>query len=479
MDQVLEVISFYLTEWQQIAIDNTLYSTALAVLSFLIGSLIGGIIIAFLKQLKIGRLRREVRQRKKQLKVAEQTNDELLSQQKNDGIQIADLQQQLGQATKNLLHERNAHQSLVSEKDALFLNVAKKKQEEVVAVNTMLEDKVILVNQLQSNLTEQESKLARYEEAQVKIIEMEKEINQSAIELKTVKQQLETELNTKNKQIEEATKAQKDRVSELELKLKKIDDKSEAEKKQQVLKLESEKNTIQEKQEQETEIFDPLDNLVKTDRQQDFQTSTSSEEPKQYDHKKALEWDVAITSENNQVQENITEHFEEKVVFASEKNPAKESHAEPLKQYVASVKEQDTEKQGVVGQAIGWFSSIDKVFEKKNVVEKKVEPVQKSEIESKPINNGSDVKLKKVSVTDAGQIDRIQQANNQQREKNQSLEENQQVELKVDGPLINLEKNLQQEGFQPVISSEKKQEQETLLADKKIPTQENQLCLML
>ncbi len=319
MDQVLEVISFYLTEWQQIAIDNTLYSTALAVLSFLIGSLIGGIIIAFLKQLKIGRLRREVRQRKKQLKVAEQTNDELLSQQKNDGIQIADLQQQLGQATKNLLHERNAHQSLVSEKDALFLNVAKKKQEEVVAVNTMLEDKVILVNQLQSNLTEQESKLARYEEAQVKIIEMEKEINQSAIELKTVKQQLETELNTKNKQIEEATKAQKDRVSELELKLKKIDDKSEAEKKQQVLKLESEKNTIQEKQEQETEIFDPLDNLVKTDRQQDFQTSTSSEEPKQYDHKKALEWDVAITSENNQVQENITEHFEEKVVFASEK----------------------------------------------------------------------------------------------------------------------------------------------------------------
>ncbi len=128
-----------------------------------------------------------------------------------------------------------------------------------------------------------------------------------------------------------------------------------------------------------------------------------------------------------------------------------------------------------MGQAIGWFSSIDKVFEKKNVVEKKVEPVQKSEIESKPINNGSDVKLKKVSVTDAGQIDRIQQANNQQREKNQSLEENQQVELKVDGPLINLEKNLQQEGFQPVISSEKKQEQETLLADKKIPTQENQV----
>jgi hypothetical protein len=253
MDQVLEVISFYLTEWQQIAIDNTLYSLALAALALLIGSFISGLIVAFLKQFKIGRLRREVRQGKQQLEVAEKSNDELLSQQKNDAVQLADFQQQLGQATKNLQHERNAHQSLVSEKDVLFLNTAKKKQEEVVAVNTMLEEKTILASQLQSNLTEQESKLSRYEEAQVKIVGMEKEMSLSAIELKTVKQQLETELNTKNKQIEESTKIQKDRVSELELELKKINDKSGAEKiHQQAIKLESDKNQIlQEKQKPE------------------------------------------------------------------------------------------------------------------------------------------------------------------------------------------------------------------------------------
>ncbi len=466
MDQVLEVISFYLTEWQQIAIDNTLYSAALAALALLIGSFISGLIVAFLKQFKIGRLRREVRQGKKQLEVAEKSNNELLSQQKNDAVQLADFQQQLGQATKNLQHERNAHQSLVSEKDVLFLNTAKKKQEEVVAVNTMLEEKTILASQLQSNLTEQESKLPLYEEAQVKIVEMEKEMSLSAIELKTAKQQLETELNTKNKQIEESTKIQKDRVSELELELKKINDKSGAEKiHQQAIKLESDKNQIlQEKQkpEQEPKTVDSLDNLVKTDQQQNFQVTIPSV-VKQQGHNKSSERDVTIAEEKNQIQENIT----------SEKKHAQENHAEPLKQNVTSIKKPNTEKQGVVDQAMGWFSSIDKVFEKKKAVEKKVEPVQKVEIESKSIDRVSDVELNKVSVTNVSETEKIQQAINQQSEKNQIQEEKQQLETKSDDPLINVEKNLQQQGFQAVISSEKSQEQEIPLVNEKIPVQEN------
>jgi hypothetical protein len=466
MDQVLEVISFYLTEWQQIAIDNTLYSVALAALALLIGSFISGLIVAFLKQFKIGRLRREVRQGKQQLEVAEKSNDELLSQQKNDAVQLADFQQQLGQATKNLQHERNAHQSLVSEKDVLFLNTAKKKQEEVVAVNTMLEEKTILASQLQSNLTEQESKLSRYEEAQVKIVGMEKEMSLSAIELKTAKQQLETELNTKNKQIEESTKIQKDRVSELELELKKINDKSGSEKiHQQAIKLESDKNQIlQEKQkpEQEPKTVDSLDNLVKTDQQQNFQVTIPSV-VKQQGHNKSSERNVTIAEEKNQIQENIT----------SEKNHAQESHAEPLKQNVTSIKKPNTEKQGVVDQAMGWFSSIDKVFEKKKAVEKKIEPVQKVETESKPIDRVSDVELNKVSVTDAGETEKIQQAIIQQSEKNQIQEDNQQSETKSDDPLINVEKNLQQQGFQAAISSEKSQEQEIPLVNEKNPVQEN------
>lgn len=427
MDQVIELIVFYWTEWQQIAVDNTLYSTVLAALALLIGSFISGLIVAFLKQFKIGRLRREVTQGKQQLEATEKSNDELLSQQKNDAVQIADFQQQLGQATKNLQHERNAHQSLVSEKDVLFLNTAKKKQEEIVAANTMLEEKTILASQLQSNLTDQESKLSRYGEAQVKITDMEKEINQSAIELKTVKQQLETELNTKNKQTEEATNIQKDRVSELEWELKKINDKSEAEKiQQQGIKLESEKNQIiQDKQKPKT--IDPLEDLAKTDQQQDFQTAIPSVVTQQ-DHKKPLERDVAIASEKNPVQENMPEHFEKKVVLASEKIPAQANHAESLKQNVASVKKGD--------------------------------PVQKVEIESKPIDRVSDVKLNKVSVTDTGETEKIQQAINQQSEKNQILEENRLSETNPDDPIINLEKDLQQRDFQAAISNERSQEQE-------------------
>ncbi|MEE9337310.1 MAG: hypothetical protein V3U87_04455 [Methylococcaceae bacterium] len=474
MDQVLEVISFYLTEWQQIAIDNTLYSVVLAALALLIGSFISGLIVAFLKQFKIGRLRREVRQGKKQLDVAEKSNDELLSQQKNDAVQLADFQQQLGQATKNLQHERNAHQSLVSEKDVLFLNTAKKKQEEVVAVNTMLEEKTILASQLQSNLTEQESKLSQYEETQVKIVEMEKKMSLSAIELKTAKQQLETELNTKNKQIEESTKIQKDRVSELELELKKINDKSEAEKIQQpAIKFEGDKNQIlQEKQkpEQGPKAVGSLENVVKTDQQQNFQANIPRV-VKQQGHNKSSERDVTIAEEKSQIEENIT----------SEKN-----HAEPLKQNVTSIKKPNTEKQGVVDQAMGWFSSIDKVFEKKKAVEKKVTPVQKVEIESKPIDRVFDVELSKISVTDADadETEKIQQTINQQSEKNQIQEENQQSETKSDDPLINVEKNLLQENSQAAISSKKRHvqehhsellKQEIPLVNKKIPVQENQV----
>jgi hypothetical protein len=197
--------------------------------------------------------------------------------------------------------------------------------------------------------------------------------------------------------------------------------------------------------------------LVKTDQQQNFQVTIPSV-VKQQGHNKSSERNVTIAEEKNQIQENIT----------SEKN-----HAEPLKQNVTSIKKPNTEKQGVVDQAMGWFSSIDKVFEKKKAVEKKIEPVQKVETESKPIDRVSDVELNKVSVTDAGETEKIQQAIIQQSEKNQIQEDNQQSETKSDDPLINVEKNLQQQGFQAAISSEKSQEQEIPLVNEKKPVQEN------
>ncbi len=59
----------------------------------------------------------------------------------------------------------------------------------------MLDEKTMLIDRLQGDLNEQESKIAQYAEAQVKNVELEKQINNSVTELNVVKQQLETELN--------------------------------------------------------------------------------------------------------------------------------------------------------------------------------------------------------------------------------------------------------------------------------------------
>lgn len=368
MELVIKLISLYWADLQQTAIANPRFSIILAALALLMG----GLIVAILKRGKIAGLKRQVTQEKQQLEKTEKTHEELLTKQKNYETQITDVQQQLEQATKNLQHERNEHQSTLSTKDKLFIETANKKQQEVVEINTMLDEKTLLVDRLQGDLNEQESKIAKYAKAQAQIVEMEKQVYQSETELNTVKQQLETELNNKNEQIEQSAKIHKDRVSELELQLEKISDTSVAENiQQQVINQQSEKNQIiQEKEKLEVKADNPL-----VDMDTDMDTEIDLD----------MDFDMEIDMDKEMDKTTIQQN-DSLVAIPSEKSDTQEIHVESLEQEISTAKEQTSaEKQGVVGQVLGWFSSMDKALENNEVNENNLESVEEVEIKRKPV----------------------------------------------------------------------------------------------
>ena len=384
MDQIIELMAFYWADWQQTAIANTRYSAVLAALAFLIG----GLIVAILKRGKIVRLMRLVMQGEQRLEKSEKRHGELLTKQKNDEVQLAGFQQQLEQATVNLQQEKNEHQSDISKKEELFIIAANEKQQEVDAINTMLDEKTLLVDRLQDDLNERESKIAQYSEAQAKISGMEKEINQSATELNTVKQLLETELNSKKEQIEQSAKINADRVLELESQLKEITVAAEVEKIQQQTLIQHNKNSqiLREKLKPEVKA-EPIARVENPVQQQKQQPTP---------------------------------------VLSAEKIQVQIKHAEPLVQTVqktVSAKESGSDKQGVVGQVVGWFSSMDKALESDKVTENNSELIEKTE--------------KKL-----------------QNEKNQILQQKQKLEPKTE-PIVNIEKTVQPQDSQPAIPTEK------------------------
>ena len=350
MELVTKLITIYWSHWLQTAIDNPIYSAVLAGLAFLVG----GFFVNILKQRKIVKLMRQATQERQQLEKAENTHKELLTIQKNDEVQITHFQNQLEQTTKNLQQERNEYQSRRSEQDVTFLKATNEKQQKIVALNAMLDEKQLLTDRLEKDLDEQGEIIVQHEESQAKIVEMENLITQSSSELDTVKKQLKTELDTKNEQIEQAAKIHGDRVSELELQLKKthnID--KEKINQQQVINQESEKNQILEDKHTSDIKVDPSVNIEKTIQQPDSQ--------------------VAIPSEKSHVQEKTLDTTEQKVPFVEETN---------------------IEKQGVAGQVLDWFSSKDKTLENNEGLNTISESAQKIETEIKPIIEESPISSK-------------------------------------------------------------------------------------
>ncbi len=440
MELVTKLITIYWSHWVQTAIDNPIYSAVLAGLAFLVG----GFFVNILKQGKIVKLMQQATQGKQQLEKAGNTHLELLTIQKNDKVQITNLQQQVGQSTKNLQQERNEYQSRRSEQDAIFLKATNEKQQKMTALNAMLDEKQLLADRLEKDLDEQGKKIVQYEESQAKIVEMENLITQSSSELDTVKKQLKTELDTKNEQIEQAAKVHSDRVSELELQLKITKD-TDKEKinQQQIINQESEKNQILEDNQSSDINVDPSVNIDKTIQQPDSQAT--------------------IPSEKGHAQEKTIETTEQKVALDEETN---------------------IEKPSVTGQVLDWFSSKDKTLENNEGINTNSESAQKIETEIKPIIEESpissktpidvsDIKSQLENTSDTNKeqiIPQEQEVMGQQSEENKS-EEKQPSDVKVE-PLINLKKNSQTEDSQTDIS-----DKESQIQDKNAETLEQKVTL--
>ena len=105
MDKLVEIIAPYWMSWQETALDNPQFSAVLAVSAFVIGY----VIMAILKSVKISGLKRELAQQKILLDENKSKQDEFLIQKKNDSEQIASFQQQVEQLSNQLEKEKRDH----------------------------------------------------------------------------------------------------------------------------------------------------------------------------------------------------------------------------------------------------------------------------------------------------------------------------------------------------------------------------------
>ncbi len=191
MDQYIELIVYYLSDWKSTAISNTLYSVVLAALAFFLG----GLLINLLKRLSIKGLNQQLEEKNQALEQANNKQQELFNKQKEDEEQMLSLTQE----TKQLSNKLQANEQLLNK------TVDEKKIAEE-GFETSLNDKTKYSEQLEVELQDQKNKLSEYVVVQTKLQEMERQASEAINETDQVKQQimqLQNDLNNKDKQIEQ------------------------------------------------------------------------------------------------------------------------------------------------------------------------------------------------------------------------------------------------------------------------------------
>lgn len=190
MDKFIELVASYWIEWQQLALTNTLYSLTIAALSFFIG----GFIVSTLKGIKISRLRKQNIKKQQLLDNAKKQHKDFLNQQKFDTDQIAGLERQLEKASSSLLNEKVEFQSVVFNKEELFVKSSHKKQLKIDTIKSELDKKNQLIEKLQKDLDNNKKTVPLLSEKQVKpsIVEKKQEEKHSPTKIEIVKQPLKT-----------------------------------------------------------------------------------------------------------------------------------------------------------------------------------------------------------------------------------------------------------------------------------------------
>jgi len=388
MDKYIELIAYYGVDWQQTAIANTRYSVVLAVLAVFVG----GFIIATLKRRKIVKLIRQVMQAKQQLEKAEQKHEELMVKQKQDQQQIEALQQKIEQAASALEQEKEQHQSILASKDELFIKAASDKKVEIDEVNSLLNEKSQLVEQLQAELDGQKEKIAQFTEVQAKVAKLESQSEQVASELTTVKQQLDVELTNKNEQDEHIVKLKRnaqvqiDRVLDLESQLELLKNTHANEEKQQIETLESERIQLEQvRQEQVKQEQIRQEQISKAKAIAEAEKAIQQQKP-----------EPAVVSEKPEVEikAKTAEVISKKVDLDVKQNKV-ENKAELEKP--AKVKSKP-KKEGALSGVLGWFSSLDNAV----AAEPVMEVAEESEDDSKAEDDNASLQVKNIQNSNQG-----------------------------------------------------------------------------
>ncbi len=260
MDKFIEIFVFYLSEWQQVAINNVQYSVVIALGSLLIGVLL----VLLLKRKKSVSLKQKLMLQNHALEQSEQKYDKLLITQKNDVENISSLQQQIDQLTKDLQESEKQSKEYI-QKEELTKKALDAKNLEVDGLESIVNEKNQRVDQLQSKLDEQKIQVSEHALEQAQIVVMEKELSELSNKLNKVEQKIQTqivELTNKNEMIAQlelsaqSSENNLDEVSELKSEITKQEVDSNIE---QLLELE---NTLQQQNQQMTQFNKKLQSLL-------------------------------------------------------------------------------------------------------------------------------------------------------------------------------------------------------------------------
>lgn len=260
MDKFIEIFFFYLSEWQQVAINNVQYSVVIALGSLLIGVFL----VVLLKSKNSVSLKQKLMQQNHALEQSEKKYDKLLTTQKNDAENISSLQQQIDLLTKDLQESEKQHNELIQQQ-ALTKKALDAKQLELDGLESTVNEKNQRVDQLQSELDEQKIQVSEHALEQAQLVVMEKEVGELSNKLNNVEQQIQTqlvELTNKNEliaQLELSAQSSEnnlDEVSELKSEITKQEVDSNIE---QLLELE---NTLQQQNQQMTQFNEKLQSLL-------------------------------------------------------------------------------------------------------------------------------------------------------------------------------------------------------------------------
>jgi myosin heavy subunit len=202
VDQFIELVMYYLSEWKNIAIANMNYSVALFIFAFLVGAFL----MSLLKRKKVVNLKQQLASQTDSLKQVNSKQEELLKKQKSNEQQLIVQQQQTEQLMTDLQESKSSYDELLKNAQQLK-KVLDAKTIEADKFKASLSEKTESVVQLQAALQEQTEKVTQSALDLEKMLATEKEASQAVSELNLVKQQvvqLESELNDKNTQIGES-----------------------------------------------------------------------------------------------------------------------------------------------------------------------------------------------------------------------------------------------------------------------------------